>query len=90
MTYLGKTSMINRLVNAWRALFNEPIRTSRPLTRQLEIRPGDLVLLETDKMLTRAQRVELGACITEWRNSITECTVVLDSGIRLVIVRQTI
>ena len=82
--------MINKLTSAWDALFGTPSTNALPPARWLELGPNDLILLETDKALSREQRISLQTRIQEWRDGLTKGITVLDNSIRLVVVRKTI
>lgn len=80
--------MIQRLINAWKALTGQPIHETLPPIQLLELTPEDQVILECEKNLSRDQRNELADYMTAWLAGTTTKAVVLTGGVRVVAVRR--
>jgi hypothetical protein len=80
---------MNRLWNAWRALFDVPPRQWLPEFNTLQLGPKDKLLFEYAGILEDSQRQMFENTITQWLEGDKRRVCILDRGIRLVVLRNT-
>lgn len=79
---------MKRIANAWAALLGRPISEWLPPAKILELKPGDGLLFESERAITKDEIAYINKYLGAWISSAETSAAVFGPGMKLVAVRR--